>query len=120
MTKIRALKDSPLAKQGEVFEGDEQYYFTIGGFCCGRITVDKWIAENWFEIVEERKSLLERIDTFCNSFISINAKIEIVKTAREHAIEIVKDAHTEFYKATYDDDSLLCDYIIEKLEEKMR
>ena len=129
MTKIRATKDSPLAKQGEVFDGDETQHFNICGFYCSKLSVDKWISDGWFEVVEKRETLAKKMlgivpevsygKNYSHAYVSVREIDNFCTIAREHAIEIAKEAHAEFYQATYGRDSLLGDYIIQKLEERM-
>lgn len=125
MTKIRALKDSPLAKQGEVFESTNlnQYYdyFNICGISLSKERIISWIDEGWFEIVKEKKSLSEKVRSVYDKYMSIKCRDEIVTIAREHAIEIVKEANNEYNVKYFNGGAMdRSDYIIQKLEDKMR
>lgn len=120
MTKIRALKDSSLAKQGEVFNLNDDGSLIVNNlttncFYISKEWLNKAISDVWFSMVEDRETLKDKIMRVSMGQYTYN---DLVNVAREHAIDIVREADGEYNSARMMTGK--AQYIIQKLDEKMR
>ena len=134
--KIRALKDMPFAKKGDIFENKIvglgvwriSYHYSNKDndlfLETGKDVFDRCIEEGWFEEVKEPISLADKMkNIFIPGTLSIRMADEIATIAREHALKIFDEAVNEYLNTYYNNskqDVQATDFIRKKLEEGMR
>lgn len=116
--KIRALKDSPLCKAGEIFESNDNLYdsFNLSGNVIGKEIICKWMSEGWFEEVKETlgDKLLKASNKYGFSY-NINYVCDVVQA---YVLEIFDKSNAEYDKSRMNTGK--ANYIRQKLEEGLR